>query len=135
MKKDRQMSEPDFYKMTGPEMVEYCGDNAARWAEAFCRIKEKQGWGAMDIDEGLMIGWFANAIEHSTQVRSRPVIVSLTEALTDGHCAQCGCKRPEFGWYGVEYDDQFEKVIRCWCEADCLVEWNNQEAQSSSIEP
>jgi hypothetical protein len=66
------MSEPNFYKMTDLEMLEYCGDNAARWAEAFCRIKEKQGWGAMDIDESLMIGWFANAIEHSTEVRSRP---------------------------------------------------------------
>jgi hypothetical protein len=66
------MSEPNFYKMTDLEMLEYCGDNAARWAEAFCRIKEKQGWGAMDIDEALMIGWFANAIEHSTQVREQP---------------------------------------------------------------
>jgi hypothetical protein len=52
--------------------------------------------------------------------------------MTEGHCAQCGCKRPELGWYGVEYDDQFEKAIRFWCWPACMVEWNNQEAQTSS---
>lgn len=64
------MDKPNFYEMSEPGLLEYCGDNAARWAEAFCRIKEMQGWGAADIDEGLMITWFANAIEHSSQVRS-----------------------------------------------------------------
>jgi hypothetical protein len=44
--------------------------------------------------------------------------------MAKGHCAQCGCKRPELGWYGVEYDDEFEKPIRFWCWPACMVRWN-----------
>jgi hypothetical protein len=64
------MNERDFYTMSDPDLLAYCGADASKWAEAFCRIKEQQGWGLADIDEGLMIGWFANAIEHSYQVRA-----------------------------------------------------------------
>lgn len=65
-----QPSNPDFYGMSEVELLEHCGDKAERWAEAFCQIKERQGWSAADIDKGLMMCWFANAIEHSTQVRT-----------------------------------------------------------------
>lgn len=68
------MSEPDFYGMSERELLEHCGDKAERWAEAFCQIKERQGWSAADIDKGLMLCWFANAIEHSNQVRSEQSI-------------------------------------------------------------
>ncbi len=44
--------------------------------------------------------------------------------MTEGRCAQCECTRPDLGWYGVEYDDQFEKAIRFWCWPDCMVKWN-----------
>ena len=37
--------------------------DAAVWAREFCRIKREQGWTLADIDEGLMLGWFANAME------------------------------------------------------------------------
>lgn len=47
----------------------YCGDNPLKWAEEFCQIKQKQGWSVADIDENLMLGWFANAIEQSSDVR------------------------------------------------------------------
>jgi len=63
------VTETDFQTMSDPELLNYCGADAHKWAEAFCRIKEMQGWGATDIDEGLMIGWFANAIEHASHVR------------------------------------------------------------------
>jgi len=64
------LTDKDFYDMSGPDLLAYCGADARKWAEAFCRTKETQGWGAMDIDEGLMVTWFANAIEHSEQVRA-----------------------------------------------------------------
>jgi hypothetical protein len=60
----------NFLTMTDVELLDYCGADASKWAEAFCRIKERQGWSAADIDEGLMIGWFANAIEHAAQTRA-----------------------------------------------------------------
>lgn len=50
-------------QLSGPNIIAYCGRNAARWAEVFCTIKEAEGWTAKDIDEDLMVGWFANAIE------------------------------------------------------------------------
>lgn len=60
----------DLLTMTDVELLDYCGADASKWAEAFCRIKERQGWSADDIDEGLMICWFANAIEHSALSRA-----------------------------------------------------------------
>jgi len=82
-------SAKDFYDMSGPDLLDYCGADASKWAEAFCKIKEAQGWGVDDIDQGLMITWFANAIEHSSMVRripddaqSAPVnAAALTESL------------------------------------------------------
>lgn len=45
-----------------------CGDSAAKWAAAFQEIVVNQG---IPIDEGLMIGWFANAIECGYDKRTR----------------------------------------------------------------
>ena len=56
--------EKDYTKLSGPELLQALGDNAQLWAKAFLQITEGK-----EIDEGLMIGWFANAIEHSTAVR------------------------------------------------------------------
>lgn len=61
-------SKPDYTAMEGPAMLAACRDDAAKWATAFCQHAKKLGHG--DIDEGWMIGWFANAIEHSTDVRT-----------------------------------------------------------------
>lgn len=60
----------DFYNLSGPDLLAYCGADASKWSTAFCAIKEAQGWSAADIDESLMNTWFANAIEHSSQLRA-----------------------------------------------------------------
>jgi hypothetical protein len=45
-----------------------CGDDAAKWAKAFCdRYEVRHGH---KINESMMTGWFANAIEHSHDLRS-----------------------------------------------------------------
>ena len=36
--------------------------DAAVWAKEFVRIKRETGWTIDDIDESLMIAWFANAM-------------------------------------------------------------------------
>jgi hypothetical protein len=36
--------------------------DAMVWAQEFVRILKKQEWSLEDIDEGLMVGWFANAM-------------------------------------------------------------------------
>jgi len=58
----------DYTKMTASEMLQDVGDDAQKWAAAFCQTAEKLGHHG--IDEGWMIGWFANAIELSTAVRA-----------------------------------------------------------------
>jgi hypothetical protein len=53
--------------MSDAELLDYMGDDAAKWAAEFRKIAIKLGYSNMD--EGWLIGWFANAIEHSTLVR------------------------------------------------------------------
>jgi len=45
-----------------------CGDDAAKWAEMFLQVREKHGF---PIDKATMIGWFANAIELSCDIRAK----------------------------------------------------------------
>lgn len=54
-------------KMTDYETLEYCGADAAKWAEQFRLTAIRLGYS--DMDEGWLIGWFANAIETAAQVR------------------------------------------------------------------
>lgn len=53
-------------------------DDAATWATEWCRIaREIEGRGESVIDEGWMIGWFANAMGVAEMLgRSRQVEVS-----------------------------------------------------------
>jgi len=62
----------DYTEMDGPQLLDACGADAMKWAQAFCQIKMKQRWTAADIDEALMVSWFANAIE--TACRDRMAI-------------------------------------------------------------
>jgi len=60
----------DLTKLPPNELTFYCGDDGMRWADAFCQMAKKLGYG--DLDQGWVFGWFANAIEQSTHVRNRP---------------------------------------------------------------
>lgn len=73
-----QPNKTDFDTMKSGELLAYCQDDASKWAEAFCFYAKSSG---LDVDQGWMIGWFANAIEHSSDVRrqraqpkTRPVV-------------------------------------------------------------
>lgn len=68
MSEEKQRVIPDYAGMSAPLLLGTLGDDAAKWAEAFQQIVVRRG---VKIDEGLMIGWFANAIEHSSDVRHR----------------------------------------------------------------
>lgn len=48
-------------KIADGELLAYIGTDAAKWAAEFCKIGRDLGH--TTIDEGWMIGWFANAIE------------------------------------------------------------------------
>lgn len=55
---------PDYRAMDNENLLYTLSDDAAKWAEAFCQLH-----GDKLPDEGNMICWFANAIEHSSDVR------------------------------------------------------------------
>ena len=54
-------------KETDGQLLERLGDDAAKWAAEFRKTAIKLGYS--DMDEGWLIGWFANAIEYSTMIR------------------------------------------------------------------
>lgn len=60
-------NDPDFTVMEAPEMLKALSDDASQWAKAFRQTALKLGYS--DMDEGWLIGWFANAIEYSADVR------------------------------------------------------------------
>ena len=45
--------------MTDGDLLQYMGIDGSRWAAEFCKIARDKGH---DLDEGWMLGWFANAI-------------------------------------------------------------------------
>jgi hypothetical protein len=59
-------SDIDFAKMDGPELLRYCGMDAQRWAAAFNQTAKNLGYS--DMDEGWLIGWFANAIMNTYDI-------------------------------------------------------------------
>lgn len=60
----------DYVGMQSGDLLKALGDDASRWAEAFVqharRIRDR---GDNILDEGWLTTWFANAIEHSSDVR------------------------------------------------------------------
>ena len=49
--------------MTDYDRTIHDSPDASRWAKFFMETLEENSWTMDDIDEGLMIGWFANAME------------------------------------------------------------------------
>ncbi len=45
--------------MEDGDLLRYMGTDAQKWAAEFCKIARDKG---LDLDEGWMLGWFANAI-------------------------------------------------------------------------
>lgn len=84
---------PDFTAMKSYEILGACGDDASLWAAAFCQTAKKLG---QEIDEGWMIGWFANAIEGSWDKRTRraepPTRPVAPDICTHGAAFTMRCK-------------------------------------------
>lgn len=48
--------------MSKYDMSIHTNPDAAAWAKFFMDTKAQNGWQIDDIDEGLMLGWIANAM-------------------------------------------------------------------------
>ena len=54
--------------------------DAREWADEFVRTKNENGWTSNDIDEELMIAWFANAMfaqEMKDNASTKCTVISL----------------------------------------------------------
>lgn len=66
------------------ELLKTGSTSGKEWAQAFMQTKEQMGWSLENIDEGLMIGWFANAIEvakTATNARRQKLLDKANEML------------------------------------------------------
>lgn len=75
---------PDYTLLASHELLGVLQDDAMKWAISFNQHAVKLGYSAMDV--GWLVGWFANAIEHSGDVRhwraqpaSKPVVENFPE--------------------------------------------------------
>ncbi len=72
----------DYTALDGGELLKILSDDARQWAAAFVQhAKKVEARGEDPLDEGWLTTWFANAIEHSSDVRrwrseprTRPVL-------------------------------------------------------------
>jgi len=59
----------NYKNLNGPDLLHEMGQDASKWAAAFCQIHPDA-----NVDEGLMIVWFANAIMHTLDTERGIVI-------------------------------------------------------------
>lgn len=75
---------PDYTAMEVGLLLRELGDDAQRWAEAFVQHAHKvRERGDDPLDVGWLTTWFANAIEHSSDVRRWRSEPSTRPVLTD----------------------------------------------------
>lgn len=74
-------TDAEVNRMNNQELTRYCGDDAQRWAQAFCVKKQARSWRLDDISEILMLAWFSNAIEQAAHVRRQVKGRDLTEIM------------------------------------------------------
>lgn len=58
-------------------------NDAMVWAEEFVRIKKEQAWNLEDIEEGLMVAWFANAMVAQDMATNRTVLITKEISIGD----------------------------------------------------
>lgn len=80
MQATQEKCEPDYTKLQDHKLLEALADHADRWAAAFCQIAKRHG---LEVDEGWMVTWFANAIENSWTVRMERGLGDKAPALFD----------------------------------------------------
>jgi len=70
--------------MSDYDMKIHSNPDAQAWAKFFIHTKEKANWQIEDIDESLMLAWFANAMmAMHDYLKSQRTWVGLTD---DEHC-------------------------------------------------
>lgn len=124
--------ETDYTALQDGDMLAAVRDDAFKWATAFCQHAEKLGHHG--IDHGWMIGWFANAIEHSGDVRRWAREASLAAGEARGVAFQqrvqpwmMACFGPEISADRVERNHRFlEEALELVQANGCTVDEAHQ---------
>jgi hypothetical protein len=66
--------------MSDYDMKIHSNPNAQAWAKFFIHTKDKKSWRLEDIDESLMLGWFANAM----------MAMHDSQRTEQNFCSRCG---------------------------------------------
>ncbi len=86
--------------MSNYELTIHSNPDAQAWAKFFIHTKEKANWQLEDIDEALMLAWFANAMMAMYDyLKSQRTWVGLT----DEEQQQAYDQWQNYGW-GVFYN-------------------------------
>ena len=80
-----------------PKAAEELGTNARRWARAFCY---RFGGCSAEIDEELMISWFAKAIEMGRAGGKLSARISMASVVSK--CVNCRWWSPLVAWQGTD---------------------------------
>ena len=59
----------DYTALKGPDLVHECGQDAQKWADAFCQLVPDAV-----VENHVLMGWFASAIMHSLDVDRGTII-------------------------------------------------------------
>lgn len=59
----------DYTKLNGPDLLHEMGQDATKWAAAFCQIHPHE-----DADEEILMVWFSNAIMHTLDTERGTII-------------------------------------------------------------
>lgn len=83
------------------------GDNAQKWAQEFISTLHRIGWS--ELDEALMTSWFANAIEHSSDVRRFASALAQTPGLPETE-VQIGPNGTTLKFHGIPTAGQIKEL-------------------------
>ena len=74
--------------MSNYDIKIHSNPDAQAWAKFFIQTKEEKSWRIEDIDEPLMLAWFANAMmAMHDHLKSQRTWVGLTESDVSDVCA------------------------------------------------
>jgi hypothetical protein len=96
--------------MKDHEIIEYCRGDAARWAECFHRTFPN-----CPVDQGTMLGWFANAMMAAVDALPRTPQQEEVERLQEALTPSLGTKAAymgEFQFGFPDWDEDGNEVTR-----------------------
>lgn len=78
----RRLNAMENEQETDGQMLARLGTNGAKWGAEFNAVAQRLGY--IEMDEGWLIGWFANAIEQGRTAGRAERITEIEQEASDG---------------------------------------------------